>query len=167
MGLIDVFKIKVDKLLTLCEMRGVTMKVYCQVRDPWEQARLWRQSRCTKQVEGEIERLKTEGCEFLASCLLDVGPQRMAPKVTNALPGLSWHQWGEAIDAVPLNAKGELNWDDDGGFDIYAEEARSLGLCAGRYWEFEDTPHVQFRTISPPKLYSLKEINDVMRTRFE
>ena len=34
---------------------------------------------------------------FLASVLDGVGPQH-GPHVTNALPGLSWHQWGEAVD---------------------------------------------------------------------
>lgn len=166
MELVEGFAKKVMQLVANCEQRGVTLLVYCKVRNPWEQAKLWRRSRTMTQVNAEAAKLRDWGCYFLMSCLLGVGPQKMGAKVTDALPGFSWHQWGEAVDVVPIDAKGNPRWEDELGFEICAEEARLLHLDSGYYWKFRDPSHIQYRTVKVTGVFSPQEINNEMLVKF-
>ena len=66
-----------------------------------------------------------------------VGPQKGDP-VTNAIPGLSWHQWGEAVDCFWV-VNNKAVWDLEtvvnglNRFMVYANEAKKLGLDAGLF----------------------------------
>lgn len=161
------FELLLDELEANCKERGVTIYQYCLVRTPWEQAKLWRQSRAKLEVLGMVEKLIKLGAPFLSQCLSEVGPQPMGPRVTNSIPGLSWHQWGEAADYCPMGEDGKLNWDDEAGFEVLAEEAKALGLTSGAYWRFKDRPHVQSRSKGVLDVHSYKEIDHEMRRRFE
>jgi peptidoglycan L-alanyl-D-glutamate endopeptidase CwlK len=144
------------------------MKVYVILH----QAKYWRQSRSKEAIQRKIQELRDEGADFLAHCLGSVEPQHGDP-VTNAIPGLSWHQWGEALDCFWL-VNGEAVWDLTtvvnglNGFMVYADEATKLGLDAGLFWQsFQDSPHVQLRKESnPSKIFSLQEINQTMEEPF-
>lgn len=163
---------RVDDLLSLCAARGVTMRPYTALRDPYAQARLWRQSRSREEIAAAVQRLTAHGAPFLAECLWVVGPQYGDP-VTNALPGLSWHQWGEAVDCFWLVA-GQAEWSTRrlvqgiNGYQVYAQAAGTVGLTAGGLWpRFKDWPHVQGRpAASPQDLYSLGEISRRMEQWF-
>lgn len=66
--------------------------------------------------------------------------------VTKAKPGQSPHNFRVAIDFCldGDNVKPGLQPDyEDAHYKALAEEAEKLGLEAGFYWEFQDTPHVQ------------------------
>jgi peptidoglycan L-alanyl-D-glutamate endopeptidase CwlK len=91
--LIPEFRQKAEALLEKCAQRGVEMRPYCTLRSPFEQAKLWRQSRTWEEVQTKIAELKAAGANFLVFCFERVGPQN-GRHVTNALPGFSWHQWG-------------------------------------------------------------------------
>ena len=166
--LIPEFRVKVEQLLENCQCRGVIMKPCDTLRDPYTQARLWRQSRSKAVIQKKINELKEKGAPFLAHCIESVGPQS-GLHVTNAIPGLSWHQWGEAVDCY-WSAKGKVVWDQnvkfDGlnGYKVYAEEAKKLGLNSGYYWaRMKDDPHVQWRYISNPLMvYYLETIDEQM-----
>lgn len=160
------FDLLLDELEDSCRSRGVNLHQYCLIRTPWDQARFWRQSRRRDEVLSAVSRLEDAGADFLAGCLMDVGPQPMGPRITNSLPGLSWHQWGEAADYCPVGSDGKLDWDDEAGFHSLAEEARRLKLTSGYYWRFKDMPHVQLRSQGVQQVYLLKEIDDAMRDRF-
>ncbi len=170
--LIPEFRSEVQELLNNCRARGIEMRPSATLRDPFEQARLWRQSRSRKEIERKIAQLREAGAPFLAHCLERVGPQSGRP-VTGAIPGLSWHQWGEALDCFWL-VNGEAEWDSNrlvsgvNGYRVYAEEARRLGLTAGGLWQsLKDWPHVQARVAdSPQNVLSLVEINAAMESRF-
>jgi peptidoglycan L-alanyl-D-glutamate endopeptidase CwlK len=170
--LIPEFRQKLEKLLKNCLKRGVEMRPYQTLRDPFEQAKYWRQSRSRERITAKIQELKNSGAEFLAYCLESVGPQSGDP-VTNALPGLSWHQWGEAVDCFWL-VDGNDEWSPNkkvngvNGYRVYAEEAQKLGLTAGGLWtSIKDWPHVQLQSFSNPLgLYSLPEIDQIMKERF-
>ena len=170
--LVPAFRNQVVKLLANCRARGVEMRPVFTLRTPFEQGALWRQSRTGEQVRAKITELRAKGAPFLAFCIEDVGP-RNGSHVTNAVPGLSWHQWGEALDCVWV-VSGEAVWSTQkkvngvNGFSIYAQEARKLGLDAGLFWNsFKDPPHVQLRGVSNPgKVFSLKDIDATMRERF-
>ena len=87
----------VDNLLEECRAQGYEMRPYFTLRTAQEQAQLWRQSRTNKEITQKIQELQSNGAPFLADVIQRVGDQN-GPKVTNAIPGLSWHQWGEAMD---------------------------------------------------------------------
>jgi len=107
-------------------------------------------------------------CYYLAYCIEKAGPQ-YGVKVTNALPGFSWHQWKEAIDCYwLLDGKAEWSLDKtvDGinGYKLYTNIAKDTGLIAGGNWDkFKDYPHVQLKKGSPLDYYPFTYINNRMR----
>ncbi len=159
-------------LLQNCRARGIEMRPYETLRPPIEQGKLWRQSRTREQVQAKILELRNAGAEFLAFCIESVGPQS-GRHVTDAPPGLSWHQWGEASDFFWV-VNGAAEWSTTrkinglNGYRVYAEEAEQLGLTAGGLWpRFKDWPHVQLQSASDPnKLFTLVQIDQTMRERF-
>ncbi len=109
---------KVRFWVDACAARGVDVLVYCTLRTWQEQAALWAQGRT---LPGAV--------------------------VTNAQPWHSWHQYGRAVDAVPLGA-GKPLWRYDAAdpaWQVFAEEAERAGLeWAGRWKSFREYVHVQF-----------------------
>ena len=99
--LIPEFREQVLQLLAACEDSGYPMRQFYTLRTPFEQGILWRQSRSGKQVDEKIMELRNSNAEFLAYCIESVGPHN-GRHVTNAIPGFSWHQWGEAVDCFWL-----------------------------------------------------------------
>jgi peptidoglycan LD-endopeptidase CwlK len=166
------FRSKIETLINNCKMQNVEMRPYFGIRTPFEQAKLWRQSRSSEEVRERISTLKTDGAKFLAHCIESVGAQLTGPEVTKAIPGLSWHQWGEAVDSVWI-VDGKANWSERqlvngiNGYKVYAEEAKKLSLDAGLFWRFKDSPHVQLRPVgSPQKMFGLLEIDKKMEEMF-
>lgn len=165
-------KQKVQTLLERCASLGVVMRATGGLRDPFEQARLWRQSRPTSVVEAKIAELMHNGAPFLAECFRQVGPQN-GSHATNAIPGVSWHQWGEAVDCAWI-VNGTVEWSLErlvngvNGYRVYAREAENLGLTAGGHWvSFKDWPHVQLRSAAnAASVMSIVEINNEMEERF-
>lgn len=129
-------KAKLPQLITLCRERGIEIRPYCGLRDPFEQAKLWRQSRSADEIHEKLNELDLNGAPFLADCIRRVGPQSGRP-VTNTPPGLSWHQWGEAVDCFWL-VNGKAEWSDTklinghNGYKVFADEAEAIGLTAIR-----------------------------------
>ncbi len=160
------FAEKLKTALQDCAQKGIVMVPYQGIRDPWEQARLWRRSRSTAEVTAAIARLEAEDAPFLSSVLREVGPQKTGTNVTNALPGFSWHQWGEAVDSF-WSIDGKAEWDDLTGYKVYAEAGEAAGLTAGGRWTSQDWPHLQLRPEgSPSKALTVQEIDAAMRRRF-
>ena len=101
-----------------CAARGIDVLVYCTLRPAEEQAALYRQGR------------ETPG-----------------PIVTNAPAWQSWHQYGRAIDAVPLrNGKPLWKYDKTAPeWIVFAEEAKNSGLeWAGTWKKFKEYVHLQW-----------------------
>lgn len=166
------FALACKKLLKNCEDRGVVMRPNEGLRDPWQQARYWRQSRSIEEIEQAVADLRNKGAPYLADILVSVGPQH-GDLVTKALPGASWHQWGLALDCFWL-VSGKAEWSADrtvngiNGYGLYADEAEQLGLVAGGHWpSFKDWPHVQAAGhASPLGDYSWAEIDARMKTLY-
>ena len=109
---------KVRFWVDACTARGVDVLVYCTLRTWQEQAALWAQGRT-----------------------------RPGLVVTNAKPWDSWHQYGRAVDAVPLrNGKPIWRYDSaDPAWQVFGEEAEKAGLeWAGRWKSFREYVHVQW-----------------------
>jgi hypothetical protein len=171
--LIPEFRTKVLQLLDKCKTKeGIRMYPNEGLRDPFIQAKYWRQSRPSSEIQAKIAELKTQGALFLAHCIDSVGPQQ-GPHSTDAIPGLSWHQWGEALDCFWL-VDDKAEWSTTrivkgkNGFRVYANLAAASGLTAGGLWtKFKDWPHVQLsKASSPLDKYTLQQIDAEMRNRF-
>lgn len=166
------FKATVQQLLANCQGRHITMQPYEGLRTPIDQAIYWRQSRTAAQAQQKIQELRAAGANFLAHCIESVNPPQR-PHVTDAIPGLSWHQWGEAVDCF-WEVNGGAEWSTSkligglNGYSVYAEEAAKLGLTAGLLWpSFQDAPHVQLRSAaSPLDVMTLVQIDQLMHDRF-
>jgi hypothetical protein len=148
------------------------MVPYFAMRSPFDQAKLWRQSRSAAEVDARIQSLKDQNAPFLAHCLESVGPQH-GPPVTNAIPGYSWHQWGEACDCYWLR-NGAADWSTDelgaaNGYRIYADKGAGQGLTPGGYWQsLKDWPHLQKRKANSPQDAGLTilQVDAAMAARF-
>lgn len=147
-------QIKAEEFKKLTKASGVDVLIYSTTRTLTEQARLYRRGRTSVQIKNKIHSLRKRGFGFLADFIVQVGPQRGSKIVTNAGPGESWHNLGEAFDAVP-----RLDIDNDGDLDIiwaikeFPYEwsvfwwcGKKLSLEVGGYWtNFVDGPHMQLR----------------------
>jgi len=170
--LVAEFQPKARTLIANCLARGIEMRPYETLRDPFEQGKLWRQSRTKERVRSKIRELQNNGAPFLAFCIESVGPQS-GKHVTNSVPGLSWHQWGEAFDSFWV-VDNDAEWSTEikinglNGYHVYAEEAKKMGLTAGGLWtSFKDWPHIQITPDSgPDKRMTLEEIDQIMKERF-
>lgn len=139
------FRAKVTILLSKCKAQGFELMPFSGLRTPLEQAKLWRRGRNKSQIQAAIKSLRKNNADYLSGLLEKVGPQDdTGGIVTKSLPGLSWHNFGVAIDCYVL-VNGKAIWDEKHpGYKCYAENAKILDLNAGYYWkDFKDTVHVQ------------------------
>ncbi len=166
------FGIKVDSLLEQCERKGIVMRPFFTLRTPHEQARIWRSTRSTEEVQDSCDELLRDEALFLADVLWKVGPQSSPAGIrghlTRALPGQSWHQWGEAIDCYWYDPVGRVaNWDAGGlGYRIYAEAAKEAGMEAGFFWRMKDAVHVQRPRRKVLDEYDWPAVDRNMQARF-
>ena len=155
-------------LFAACRARGADMQISSAIRGPGSQARIWCQSRSETEIAAAKAGMVASGAPWLASLLrYDTG--RRGPEVTRALPGASWHQWGEAIDCfVRIDGKPAKDGGNP-GYRIYAEEAVKVGLDAGLFWpNFPDAGHIQLRKQSSPTKarISWPQIESQMKSRY-
>jgi peptidoglycan LD-endopeptidase CwlK len=151
------FRGKVNASLAVLVGEGMIFRPYFTLRDPVTQARLWRQSRSGAVVQQQIQSLRAQGCDFILRCFDKAGPAE-GPWATNALPGQSWHQYGEAVDCYLVDASGHPDWESP----KYARFGQ-VGDANGMWWggHFGDDDHWQNRRTEPSGVYgSLKQIND-------
>ena len=170
------FRKIVGCILTTCDEHGVELRPYNAVRDPWAQARLWRQSRSIEEIMRAVVQLEHQGAPFLAQVLQSVGPQYGA-FVTDHLPGASWHQWGEALDCY-WYLDGEAEWSirkkveisdsrKINGYRLFGEQAIAAGATSGGFWsDLLAWPHIQKRPKPTDHYYSWEEIDSEMQCRF-
>ncbi len=155
--LLPEFRTKVEAALASLTAEGLVFRPYFTLRDPVTQARLWRQSRSGAVVRQTIGQLRDQRCDFIVACFERAGPSD-GPWATNALPGQSWHQYGEAVDCFLEDAQGHAVWESRN----YARFG-AVGDAGGMWWggHFGDNDHWQNRRTEPPAAFgSLKEIND-------
>lgn len=138
-------------VLADAQQTGLEILFYCTHRPAEEQARLFRNGRTLKQIESKARQLdKTHHRPDLAQLLLDVGPQYGTRLVTWAGPGQSNHQYGSAIDGVPI-CGGKPVWGRSDGEDLalwtrYGQIAKAHGFqWAGDWIKHREFPHIQIR----------------------
>ncbi|WP_088330687.1 M15 family metallopeptidase [Lacimicrobium sp. SS2-24] len=151
--LVPAAKHNAEKVIQACKQAtDFDLLIYCTLRTLEEQARLYRQSRSRAEINHKIAKYQQRGFGFLADILEAVGPC-YGPHVTNAAPGESWHNYGEAWDAVPLIG-GKPAWNYLQAkmyWDAYGEAVRQVGMnWAGDWTDFREYPHAQLRHGSNP-----------------
>lgn len=162
LDLSDEFRELAEIVLSKCLQGGIELVPFFTLRNPWEQAKLWRQSRTKQEILKKIDEFHKNGADFLAEIIISVGPQ-FGRWATDYPPGFSWHQWGEAIDCF-IKINGQAEW--NGNHPYYAKynlEAKSIGLHS---ISSNDVYHIQLDECSVIKLKSLSEINQAMKHRF-
>lgn len=132
--------------MAACAATGeFTLLIYCTKRTLHEQAILYRQSRTRSAILAKMDDLRSRRFGFLADIIEEVGP-RYGRHVTNAAPGESRHNYGQAFDAVPL-VGGKPQWNAVEGreyWQAYGEAVRLAGLqWAGDWQRFREYPHAQ------------------------
>ncbi len=164
--LLPEFRIKIEELDKECLSSGLKFVNYFTLRTPCVQGKLWRQDKSKAVIGAEVARLVAADCAFLANCIMDAGPQT-GPWATNAIPGLSWHQWGLAVDSY-VEVNGIPDWKHPTAYKTRADIAVSLGLTAGYYFSAkkQDPGHIQMYPQEVLSLYTLKEVDDNMKERF-
>jgi len=164
-GLRADFQLRVEETLRIARQSDVDMLAYCGVRTPEEQARLYRRSRTTAEIEAKMQSLRDRGYPRLADIVREVGPQygRLGAHVTAAAPGESWHQFGLAVDCVPLQGGKALWSTEEPEWKIYGEAASYVGLrWAGMWTTFPEYPHIQRYPEASPLSHWRSEI-DLLR----
>lgn len=140
-----------------CEFEGVPILIYCTYRSLEAQSRLYRQGRSTEKIEQKRDELVREwNRPDLAEILMGVGPQYGQYVKTKAGPGQSYHNYGRAIDGVPLR-DGECVWGDKEEQDaalwsLYGRMCTEIGLKWGGHWQWPDKPHAQLPGLNWRKL---------------
>ena len=142
-------------LIELGKDQDMDIMVYCTKRSFEEQAILYRQSRTLLEIKKKARELSdTYGRSDLSKILLGVGPQH-GRHVTNAGPGQSMHNYGEAFDAVPMIGGKPLWSDTEGGgvvedahdeaiWQKFGKIVRYVGLkWAGDWTGWKEYPHCQ------------------------
>jgi len=158
------FRIKVIDLIQACRKRSVTIVPFCTYRDVFRQAILWRQSRRWVEIIREIRLLEADEISFLASIIRVVGSHTgPVMHVTYAIPGLSWHQYGEAVDCY-ISRDGVPVFDAcDNGYKIYRYEGLKLGMAISNA---DDWCHLQSSPNRIMDVYkSMENVNNTMLIR--
>ena len=105
-----------NEFLATCASRNFGVKIYLTYRTNEEQDALYAQGRTTP---GKI--------------------------VTNAKGGESYHCYGMAFDAAPLNEDLTINWTDNGLYSQMGAIGKECNLEWGGDWAtFPDRPHFQY-----------------------
>lgn len=113
--LLPVVRLKAEQFQAQCKAQGITVLIYSTYRDNEAQA-----------------------AEYAK------GRTKPGPKVTNAQPGSSYHNWRCAFDFVPLK-DGVPQWKDSALYLRCGIVAESVGLeWAGRWISFRETAHCQY-----------------------
>lgn len=118
--------------------------VTCTLRTPAEQAELYRVGRNLTMVTQKAEELSSLGRHDLADLLLQATTPPGFRIVTKAGPGQSAHNYGLAVDCVPMIA-GKPVWDSKHpAWQTYGRLVREAGMVwAGDWRRFREYPHAQ------------------------
>lgn len=119
-------------ITTLEQQLGQELGVTQGLRTSSEQNALWSQGRMALD---EVNKLRViVGWAALT--------EEQNVKVTNAKPGESYHEFGMAVDVVPLTAAGDPDWNDAHPvWKNLIQLGEGLGMTSGISWS--DEPHFQ------------------------
>lgn len=160
------FRIKMLYVLKQLEEVSQKVEVFATLVDPWEQAKMWMKSRSEREIELAIRKLEDENALWLVELMKNLH-RPYGRWETNDLPGVAWHQWGEAASIRVLSDSGRVVWSPKSpGYKVLAEAARRVGLTSGFYWRHRDVVHIQLRSDAVRAYYTWSEIDQLMKEKF-
>lgn len=134
-----IFREKVKIFLDEAKNQGIDVLITCTYRSPEEQDILYKQGRL-KQFGMTVKDLNQERENLGLYPLTEEDANKI---VTNARPWQSFHQYGLAIDIVPLN-NGKPDWFNFKVFEKLGQIGKMFGLeWAGEWKAFKELPHFQ------------------------
>lgn len=159
-----------QELLTNLSKEYTYFIPYFGLRDLKTQAKLWRQSRSIIEINNMISLLKNKKADYLAQTIESVGPQ-IGKWATNAIPGLSNHNYGFALDVV-YSDNGQYIWDGDHhGYKILQQHIENYyknRLKSGFNFSHKDAGHIEIAVLPAnfPNLHisNIKSINDYLES---
>jgi len=161
------FRLKLLFIFKQLKERGVPYELFAALRDPQEQAELWMKSRSTKEIVRAIDKLAKQEASWLAKMIINTH-RPYGRWQTNNLPGLSWHQWGEAASIRILSDSGRVIWNPNNkGYRVLADLAQMVNLTSGFFWKRRDVVHVQLRPDEVRAYYTWSEIDQLMKEKFD
>jgi peptidoglycan LD-endopeptidase CwlK len=141
-----------------CRDQGYPLVPYFGLRTLSQQNRLYRQSRPLSTIQDKIKELRDKHAPYLADQLAHTPPCK-AGYVTNSVGGLSWHNWGLAVDCY-LKIGNTPVWSDHPGYTAFGEAVTRRKLkWGGTFKRLRDVGHVQFHLKEPWELYTYPEID--------
>ena len=151
------FSCLLKDLISNMEDLGHTVNPYYGIRTLAQQACIWRRSRSTAEVNAMFDKLEANDCPYALEVLKSVGPQKTAPWGTNTYM-FSYHLIGKAADMF-------VDGDMKGGavYDVLAREALKVGLTPGRNFSTPDSGHVQLGSNELNKLFTMAEMDVILR----
>jgi len=165
------FRPKARELIHNTRTAGFEVVPYFTLRTPAEQAKLWRMTRGRVEIGNKLQTLYDAGALYIANVIEAVGMQfpgdGITGHVTNAVPGESWHNWGEAMD-VYLKVDGGIEWGEHEGYNAYGTAAEEAGLTWGGMWDVPNDPgHVQAPPMSPTDyMGDLREVSAALERKY-
>lgn len=140
---------RIEEFINHCNGARFDVLLYCGKRTLEEQSRLYRNGRSYLDISQKADELRNHWHRGdLADILIGVGPQNGKSIVTNAGPGQSMHNYGMAVDGVPMR-DGKPVWgnkepEDLDRWEQYGHLAMGAGLeWAGNWTHFKEFPHIQ------------------------
>ena len=160
------FRLKLLFVMEQLDQKGISYEIFSCLRDPQEQAELWMKSRSEQEIRGAIDKLTKQGAPWLSN-LVRATHRPYGRWETNNLPGLSWHQWGEAVSIRVLSESGRVIWNPNNeGYRALADLTRMVNLTSGFFWKRRDVVHVQLRADAVRAYYTWSEIDREMKEAF-
>lgn len=155
------FKAIIDSVMSDLNAQSFNMVPYFGVRNIDQQNKLYRAGRSTGEINAKIQELRASNAANLAASLNNVGPQSGSKIVTNAYGGVSWHNWGYAVDFYWMQESGSISWNGAGdGYQALGKVAQAHGLTwGGAFKSLPDWGHVQMYPKEPLDLYTITEID--------
>lgn len=150
----ECFASKVHELnLQLAEIQGYI--------HPKIQAKLWRQGHNDSEIDAMISSLEEKDCFYLAKLIRDTY-SHPGLSCTDAIPGCTWHNWGEALTYHILDEHNHVLELSHPKYLELAKIAKKCGFVHGT--TFKENPKVNLIQLSdcqsPTDKWTLKEIND-------
>jgi len=158
------------KLLYVMEKMAehrIGFEIFAALRTPQEQAELWMKSRSRKEIVDAVAKLSKQGAPWL-SRMVKTTHRPYGRWETNNLPGLSWHQWGEAVSIRILSDSGRVIWNPNNeGYRILADLTQMVSLTSGFFWKRRDVVNVQLRADAVRAYYTWAEVDREMKEKFD
>lgn len=121
--LIPSLQVKANELIRLCHCANVAILVYSGLRTFVEQ-------------NAEYAKGRT---------ILKTADGKRQAKVTKAMAGQSYHNYGLAFDCAPV-VNGKIDWSGTSSpWRSLGALGKSLGLTWGGDWKMKDLPHFEYR----------------------